>query len=319
MLERTLCMESLSIAFNAVFPVFTLILLGAFFRHREILSEITVKQLNRLLFIFLLPTLLFKNIYETEIGSVVNLKLFVFCFGGIAFFWFLTWVIVCFFIKDNRVRGAAIQGISRGNFLLFSLSLIAALVPQAYYSLASFLFAFSVSFVGLLAVITLEIFRGRKLHPLTMMKSIITNPVIISCLLGVSALLIHLKLPNQIYSVINVVSGLASPIGVIVMGAGLKIDKIKANKVVLSISVISKLIVIPFVAVVAAYLAGFKGTELLIILILFAGPTSVSSYPMAAEMDSDEDLACQIVVFTTALASFSNFAFISIIGMLGLF
>ena len=56
---------------------------------------------------------------------------------------------------------------------------------------------------------------------------------------------------------------------------------------------------IPLVFVAIAVLLGFRGQELCALLILFAAPTAVSSYPMAVAMDADGDFAAQMVAYTT--------------------
>ncbi len=43
---------------------------------------------------------------------------------------------------------------------------------------------------------------------------------------------------------------------------------------------------------------GYRGVELTTLMIIFAAPTAISSFTMAQQMDSDSELAGQIVVFT---------------------
>ena len=65
---------------------------------------------------------------------------------------------------------------------------------------------------------------------------------------------------------------------------------------------------IPALVLAAAVLLGFRGPELRAIFILFCAPTAVSSYIMARSMNSDAELAGQIVLVTTLLAGLSFFA-----------
>ena len=71
---------------------------------------------------------------------------------------------------------------------------------------------------------------------------------------------------------------------------------------------------------VIAYFLGFKGsTQFAILIALFATPIAVSSAPMAAQMGQDEELAGQIVVWTSALSAFSLFVIIMICASIGIF
>ena len=62
----------------------------------------------------------------------------------------------------------------------------------------------------------------------------------------------------------------------------------------------------------------FSPVERFMLLIVFATPTAVSSYPMAQNMGGDGPLAGQLVVFTTTLSIFTLFLFIFILRLLGL-
>ena len=311
-------MNSLIISLNAVFPVFVLILLGMLLRRIGLMNDITTAQLNRILFVILMPVLLFNNIYNTETGDVFHPRLIVYCLGGVAVSWIIVSVLVCIPVKEMRTRGAMIQGISRSNFILFGLPIVSNMVSKHTAGVTSIVAAFIVPLFNFLSVITLEIFRHEKIHLGKILKGIVKNPLIIGSLLGVAALFSGVRFPEPIENVLNTVSGMSSPIGLIIMGAALQFDKIRGNRLVLSISVISKLVLIPLVGISLGILIGFRGIDLLTVTTLFAAPTAVSSYPMAVEMDSDSDLACQIVVFTTLFSCLTNFIFLYLINMLGL-
>ena len=63
---------------------------------------------------------------------------------------------------------------------------------------------------------------------------------------------------------------------------------------------------------------GFRGIPLACIMLVFAPPVAVASYTMAAEMDSDGDLAAEVVVLTTAFSCVTMFMWIWLLKMLGL-
>jgi len=62
-----------------------------------------------------------------------------------------------------------------------------------------------------------------------------------------------------------------------------------------------RLVLIPLAFVAGAVLLGFRGQELCALMILFAAPVAVSSYPMAVAMGADGDFAAQMVAWTTVL------------------
>ena len=53
------------------------------------------------------------------------------------------------------------------------------------------------------------------------------------------------------------------------------------------------------------------------LMILFAAPTAVSSYPMAVAMDADGDFAAQMVAYTTVFCLPTIFVFTLVLNTLG--
>ena len=62
-----------------------------------------------------------------------------------------------------------------------------------------------------------------------------------------------------------------------------------------------------------------SGTEHNILIALFATPIAVSSVPMTAQMNQDDELAGQIVVWTSAISAFSLFLIIYLCSQIGIF
>ena len=68
----------------------------------------------------------------------------------------------------------------------------------------------------------------------------------------------------------------------------------------------------------AARTAGFRGESLCAMMILFAAPAAVASYPMAVAMGADGQLAGQLVCTTTVLSVFTIFAWTFVLRTLGM-
>ena len=64
-----------------------------------------------------------------------------------------------------------------------------------------------------------------------------------------------------------------------------------------------KLIGIPLVFFPFAVLLGFRGSELVAILVMLGSPTTVTCYIMTKNMGNDEVLSSSIVVMATLLSS----------------
>ena len=91
-----------------------------------------------------------------------------------------------------------------------------------------------------------------------------------------------------------------------------------AEKGYLISAIALRLVLIPTVFVPIAALLGFRGQELCALMILFAAPTAVSSYPMAVAMDADGNFAGQMVAYTTVFCLPTIFLWTLLLNTLGL-
>ena len=183
---------------------------------------------------------------------------------------------------------------------------------------------FSIPLFNIFAVIILSIFAPseKKLTPAQIakksIKGIVTNPLIIGIVLGLPFMLTPLTLPSFATATINYVGGVTTPIAMMCLGASMGNYKSK-GKIGLALSAaLTKVIIFSLILVTAGILVGFRGVELGAILILFGGPTAVSSYIMAKNMDSDHEMAGQILLLSTALCSLTMFIGIYILKSFGM-
>ena len=144
-------------------------------------------------------------------------------------------------------------------------------------------------------------------------KNILTNPLIVGSVIGLVALITGVKLPVPIDSAIKDIGKIATPLALIMLGATLDFDVVKSNLKELFIGVSGKLIFSPLIVLTIAVMLGFRNVELSVLIAAFASPTAVSSVPMAQEMDSDYELAGQLVMFSTVFSMFTVFMFIFVL------
>jgi len=115
------------------------------------------------------------------------------------------------------------------------------------------------------------------------------------------------------------VGGITSPLSLIVLGASLRWQGVKDNRVLLTWTVLLKQAIIPVAMLTLAVLLGFRHEELGVLLILFGAPCAVSSYPMAEAMGGDGPLAASQVVLTTIFSMGTLFVLIYIGKLIAVF
>ncbi|MBE6703711.1 MAG: AEC family transporter [Ruminococcaceae bacterium] len=312
-------MESLILSFNSVMPIFLLMLTGYILKAVNIADKKGFDTVNRLVFKAFLPTLLFYNIYKTESADVVNPGLMIFTVAGTLIVFAVGYASVFILTKDNAKRGVMLQGFFRSNYAILGLPLVEYICEGKTSGLSSLMVAVIVPLFNVLAVISLERFRDGKLNIPKMLKGVLTNTLIIGCLLGLVFYLAGIKLPDVVEKAVSDVAKIASPLAIIVLGASFTFSSLRGCVKELCTVVAARLVIVPAIAIFFAVLLGFTGEALACVLIAFGAPVAVSSFSMAQQMGGDEALAAQVVVVSSALCLLTLFGWIFLLNSMGLF
>lgn len=312
-------MENFYIALNAVLPMFIMLFIGFAIRKLNILNESFLPQLNKLVFTVFFPFLMFNNIYGSDFGSVFNPKLLIFAVVAVAVVYMLSVGFTLLVEKSNYSRGAMIQAIYRSNFVLMGMPIVENIFGEGKLGMTAVLVTVIVPMYNILAVITLEIFRGNKINFLKILNGIATNPLIIGSGAGISAVALNVKLPQTINSVVSDIAGAATPIALMVLGASVTFKSIKNCRRNLVFCIIARLVAVPALCLTAASLLGFRGVDFVSLIGLFCSPCAVSSFTMSQQMGSDYELSGATVVFTSITACFTMFLWIFLFKQLNFF
>ncbi len=114
---------------------------------------------------------------------------------------------------------------------------------------------------------------------------------------------------------------IATPLALIVLGGQFQFKQIVSIAKPLAITVVNRLIVIPAIALIGIYylLPRFEGAAFAGFVALFASPVAVTSAIIAKELGGDEDLAGQLVVWTTLLSVITIMIIVIILRTIGIF
>ena len=328
-------MDQLLFTLNAILPILIPILLGYGLKRIHFFTDSFLAEANKLVFKVLIPILLFSNLYLADL-SQIN-----WAFVGYAalaiLVLFVIGMIVVLFVPNRKQKGVVLQTSFRSNYAIIGIPLATALGGAVAGAEASVVAAVSVPLFNILAVVALSIYdheEGQKISVKNILYKIVTNPLIlgVACGLivcginmGISAAGANVKeflndYMKFIPDTINSLGKMATPLALLVLGGRFEFKAVKSLWKQLVLAVSMRLVVAPAIFLLIAYFIGFKGsTQFAILIALFASPIAVSSAPMAAQMKQDEELAGQIVVWTSALSAFSLFAIIMICASIGIF
>lgn len=299
--------------------MFIIIFIGAFIKRAGLITEKETKKFNRIVFIVCFPPLMFSNLYGKELGNAIDMRLIVFTIVTVLVLYALTVIFVLKIEKSQKTRGAMIQAIYRSNFVIMGIPVVQNVFGRGELAVTAMMVTIIVPLYNIIAVVTLEVFRGSKPNLRDIIKNLIKNPILDGALCGILVLIIGLKMPVAIEIPIDMLAEAASPLALLLLGASFDFSTVSKEKRNLIICLIGRLLIFPAVGLTGGILMGFSGVKLLTLVAIFASPSAVTSFTMAQQMDSDYELAGNCVIFSTAISCFTMFLWIFALKCMGLF
>jgi len=286
-------------AVNVVLPMTIMVCIGVLLRVVKVTDVGTMKKVDNLIFKVTMPTLMFYNIYKTDFSKLSNIGYILYGCAGLTIIFLIAMFFVPKIVKPRATAAAYGQAILRSNYLIFGSAVAEGIYGAGNYGLISLLGAVAVPLFNAQSAIVLEAGRHGTASPKKLILAIFKNPTVIATVIGLIVNFSGIKLPFLVLDVVSDIAGLTTPLSFLSIGVSLSIAMAGAKFGYLFGATTLRLVLIPMIFVLGAIFLGFRGQELCALMLLFAAPTAVSSYPMAVAMDADGDFAGQMVAVTT--------------------
>lgn len=317
-------------AVNAVVPILLLILLGYFLRQIGFLSDSFSKTGNELVFKVCLPVMLFVNIYNIAGFSAIDWTVVLYAMGALVLLILIGVIVALTATKVPERKGVLMQCVYRSNFAIIGLPLASALGGDAAAATAAVLSAFIIPTINATSVVALTVFleEKSKVDVWKIVKGILKNPLILGVCAGLLALGIRQAQADILgevvfslqrdttflYTTLNNIKAITSPFALIVMGARFKFSAVRGLFKEIAIGTAFRVVIAPLIGVGLAVFFSrglgwfdFGNAQYPALIALFGSPVAVSSAVMAAGMKNDEQLATQLVVWTSVLSILTVF------------
>ena len=291
---------------NVTAPVFAMLFLGYGLKRIEWINDNFIKTASALVFNVCMPSLLFLGIYHADLRSALKPGLLVYfvvaTVGSFAIAWW---------IATKRCpevdRGVFTQGAFRGNNGVIGLALAGSMYGDYGISSGSILAGLVIVLYNSLSVVVLAIYSPNiKSDPLSICKSILVNPLIISVVTAVPFAWLQVPIPNWILTSADYVAQMSLPLALICIGGTLSLAALRSSgSVALSASAV-KMILLPIVGTFGAWLLGFRGAELGILFLYIGAPSASVGYVMVRASGGNYSLAAAIIVITTLAAAITT-------------
>jgi malonate transporter and related proteins len=296
----------MGIVIAALLPVFLLIVLGAVLKRTLMRLETQWHGLERLTYYVLFPMLLIQTLVKADLSSVPVAGV-----GGALMLSALVVSLLCLALwplfSRHGVDGPAFTSIFQGATrwqTYVALSVSRNLFGAAGLALASVAMVAIIPMVNVFSVAVLAHYAApEKQSARAILMTVIKNPLIWACAIGLFINVVHLPLPKIWHEVADALGSSSLAIGLLVTGAGLHLEGMLRPSVAAASGVILKLAVMPMLAIALALWFGISGNNLVIVAACSAVPTSSSAYVLARQMGGDAPLLAQIITLQTILAA----------------
>ena len=289
--------------FTALIPIFSLIMIGYFFKKIKFPSYDFWPQADKLTYYILMPSLLIYKLSTASLDSSNSVNYVLTALITI----FIVLLILMFLNKFLKFKEdsftSIVQGGIRFNTYVF-LALADAVLGDNGIVLAAILLTFVIPFINVLCISIFALYISQnKLTFLYLLKSIVTNPLIIGCFIGGSINFLGINLPVILENTIQILGQAALPMGLLSVGFGLVLKEMKASKKDIFTSSFAKLLITPIIMFIIAKYFDLDDAMISVLLIFSVLPTAPSSFVLARQLGGNIPLMSSIITVQTLIST----------------
>ncbi len=310
--------ESFFAALRVVLPMVLLMALGWAVRTRGMIDRPAMRQFDRLLFRIFMPTLLFKNIYDMDFSQGFAWKEMAFAGAGLLLIFVFSLTVPRLLTRDGNKSSVIGQAVVRPNYILFGVAVSEAMYGEGNAGMVVMLSVLVIPAINSMSAVILELNRSGRASFGRLCLAVLKNPMIIGAILAFIFKGFHIAIPAPVWSVVRSVANSTTTVSFISLGVGLDMAEARADKGLLLWGIFLRMVVVPLIFMPLSILMGFRDQSLCAMMVLFAAPAAVSSYPMAVAMGADGQLAGQLVCATTVLSVLTIFLWTLLLKGLGM-
>lgn len=280
----------------SLFPLIALIGTGYLLKRKQFLSDGFWAGAEKLNYYLLFPAMLFGNLASAKINlQMVNMILIILTIILIISCSFLYFIRKIYDIRPARF-GVFMQSNIRFNTYI-GLAIVASLFHDQGMTLFAILLAISIPVVNVISVLTLTEQEGMDFR--TIFLSLLKNPLIMGCIVGVLFNFSGLQLWGGFEGFIQQLALCSLPMGLICVGAALQFMALKQDIRPLLINTFSRLLIMPALAYFICQFLQFGHLETQILVLYFALPTASASYILTKVLNGDSQLMAGVISLQT--------------------
>ena len=301
---------------NTIIPIFSIIVLGWIAYRRGFIPDTFITPANRLVYYLAIPAMIFRAITQNSFHQYFNLTVVIIAFISMFLVFLFAWGAGKMLRLAKGYLATFVQSSYHCNIGYLALAVAYYYLGDDGFARAGIFAGFVMIFQNFLSVIILNLYSTKQASNkkvLLMVSKIFGNPIIISAAAGIFFSLAGLSIPVLISRSLDILSGLALPTALLIIGATLSFDLMQKNLSQVIGTTLIKLLGLPCISFLLFYLADIPKAEFLPAFILLASPTATITYVMAKEMEGDTDFAVAAISLNTLLSSATYTFWLSIL------
>ena len=304
--------------FSTIIPIFAVVILGCIARRKGFMPEAFLGPANRLVFYLAIPALIFRSISKASFHTQFNATVLLIIISAAILAYTGAWFIGHFIHWPPNRKGSFIQCAGHGNLGYIGLPVALYFLGENGLIKASILAGFLMILQNVLSVLVLQAHSieeadlHRKVRAIV--KSLIRNPIILSAFTGVMVSYWGISIPITIQRFLDILSGLAPPMSLLLIGASLSLRIMRQNLLSVLGAVVVKIIALPLLGLILFTIFKVTPADFLPGLILLATPTATVAYVMSKEMHGDEAFAVAAISTSTIFSAATYMIWLTMVG-----
>ncbi|AXQ22737.1 AEC family transporter [Acinetobacter wuhouensis] len=287
---------------NILFSPIALIALGFYLFQSRTLDEKFWNGAEKLNYYVLFPSLLFSSLASANMhmGHLDSILMVIFAMMAIII------VSTYIFAKLNKSPdahfGVYIQSLIRFNTYI-GLSIATTLPNPEIRSILVNILAIAIPFVNVVSILSLT--PKNQLNIKNIAISLIKNPLINSCILGIAFNLLQIPIWTGFQSLLQAFSSSSLMLGLLCVGTAIQFKGVQAYFKTAFIISLARLCIIPIVTFIVLQFFYLNYAAVIAIMIFFSIPTASASYILTKLLNGDYQLMAAVISLQTILSVFT--------------
>lgn len=304
--------------FSTIIPIFAVVILGFIARRRGFMPQAFLEPANRMVYYLAIPALIFRSVARASFRTEFSATVLLVTLSSALLAYVGAFVIGRFSRWPSARVGTFIQCAAHGNHGYVGIPVAFYFLGQSGLAQASILAGFLMIMQNTLSVMVLQAYSVNGTDTAGRIREVVEkllhNPIIISAAAGMTVSLFEFTLPTTVQRFLEILSGMAPPMSLLLIGASLSIQVMRRNLRLVVGTVAIKILALPVVGLVMFTILGVSPEAYRPALILLATPTATVAYVMAKEMHGDDEFAVAAISTSTLFSMFTYMLWLSVVG-----